>query len=157
MRVITAAAALTVAAVAVATAAVATAAPTACGPQQVGSATVRTWCGPAKATVTWAGKTLVIKGGTCEVTKLEGLTMFTVNVGRTTVPPAKPKARAFSAGGLDLAPGSYPGWLVSFQIPGKDLVLRSSKTTVTITKNARKGTFSGTLYGGGTAKGSWTC
>jgi hypothetical protein len=137
--------------------ATASAAPQACGPQKVGDATVRTWCGPARATITRGGKTMTITGGSCTITKVEGITLFAVNVGRTTLPPAKPKARAFSAGGSELTAGSYPYWVVSFQTPGKDWVLRPSKTTVTITKNARKGTFTGAMYGGGTAKGAWTC
>lgn len=36
-------------------------------------------------------------------------------------------------------------------------LLLTLKTTVTITKGARKGTFSGVLYEGGKAKGTWTC
>jgi hypothetical protein len=100
---------------------------------------------------------MVVKGGSCDVTKVTGLELVTVNVGRYTVPPAKPKARAISIGGSDLKAGTYPSWLVSFQTPGKSWTLRPSKTTVTITKGARKGTFKGTLYEGGTAKGSWTC
>ena len=85
------------------------------------------------------------------------MALVTVNTGRFTVPPAKPKARAFSACGSHLKAGTYPNWLISFQTPGKSWTLRASKTTVTITKGARKGTFSGALYEGGKAKGSWTC
>ncbi len=134
------------------------AAPAACGPQQIGGATVRNWCGPAKATVTWTGKTITIKGGACDVTKVPGLSMFTVNVGRFTVPQAKPKFTSFSAGGSDLKAGTYRSWLVNFQTPGKQWTLRPSSTKVTITKGARTGTFTGTLYESGkVAKGSWTC
>ena len=129
----------------------------ACGVAQVGGVAVRTWCGSATATVTWAGKTMVVKGGSCDVTKVAGMVLVTVNTGRYTVPPAKPKARAFSAGGSDLKAGTILSWLISFQTPGKPWTLRPSKTTVTITKGARKGTFSGVLYGGGKVKGSWTC
>lgn len=129
-----------------------------CGVQQVGTATVQTWCGPAKATVSWAGKTLKIGGGRCELTKVSGLAMFTVNVGRYTIPRATPKFTSFSAGGTDTKPGTYGSWLVSFQTPGKQWTLRSSTTRVTIAAGARKGTFSGKLYEGGRlAKGSWTC
>jgi hypothetical protein len=135
------------------------AAQVACGPEQIGGATVRTWCGPAKATVTWGGKTITIKGGECSVTKVPGLTLFAVNTGRYTVPRAKPKFTSFSASGSNLKPGTYTGWLVNFQTPGKQWTLKPTKTTVTITAaGAKKGTFSGTLYEGGKiAKGSWTC
>ncbi|MCZ7588632.1 MAG: hypothetical protein M5U27_07185 [Gaiella sp.] len=130
-----------------------------CGPAQVGSATVRTWCGPAKATITWAGKTITVKGGACELVDYQGIEAFTVNTGRYTVPRAKPRFTSFSAAGSDTKPGTYKGWLVNFQTPGKQWTLRPTKTTVTITApGAKKGTFSGTLYEGGkTAKGSWTC
>jgi len=131
----------------------------ACGPAKVGGATVRTWCGPARATVTWAGKTITVKGGACELVDYMGVKSFTVNTGRYTVPRAKPKFTSFSAAGSDTKPGTYKGWLVNFQTPGQQWTLRPTKTTVTITApGGKKGTFSGTLYEGGkTAKGSWTC
>lgn len=138
--------------------AAATAAPVACGSQQIGGATVRTWCGPAKAIVTRAGKTITIKGGQCSVTSVSGLKLFAVDTGRYTVPRATPKFTSFSASGSDLKPGTYAYWTVNFQTPGKQWTLRPSKTTVTITAaGAKKGTFTGLLYEGGTAKGSWTC
>jgi hypothetical protein len=144
-----------------------TAAPTACGPQQVGNVTVRTFCGPAKATVKWAGRTLTIKGGQCEISKVFGKAYFTINTGRYTVPPATPKASSFSAvqGNSDpLKPGTQTSWLITFQTPGKQWLLLVSKllpastTKVTIlTKGAKKATFAGKLDGGGSVTGSWTC
>lgn len=139
----------------------AAAAPEACGPETIGGTTVRTWCGPAKATVTVAGKTLTIKGGQCAVEKHPGLTLFSVNVGRYTVPRAKPKFTSFSAAGSDVKPGTYDGmgWTINVQTPGKQWTLRSSKTTVTIlAPGAKKGTFKGAVYEGGkVVSGSWTC
>jgi hypothetical protein len=141
-----------------ATGAPATGAPGKCGPEQIGAATVRTWCGPAKATITVGGKTIAIKGGQCSITSSGGLKLFAVNVGRYTVPKAKPKFTSFSASGTDLEPGTYGYWAVSFQTPGRQWTTRASKTTVTITApGAKKGTFSGSLYEGGKAKGSWSC
>ena len=144
-----------------------TAAPTACGPQQVGNVTVRTFCGPAKATVKWAGRTLTIKGGQCEISKVFGGAYFVINTGRYTVPPAKPKAAAFSAlqgTPAPLKPGTQTSWLINFQTPGKQWLLQvstllpASTTKVTIlTKGAKKATFTGTLDGGGKVSGSWTC
>jgi hypothetical protein len=130
-----------------------------CGPEQIGGVTVRTWCGPARATVKVGGKSITIKGGACELVNYQGIKAFTVTTGRYTVPPAKPKFTSFSAAGSDTKPGTYSGWLVNFQTPGKQWTLRPTKTTVTITAaGAKKGTFSGTLYEGGKlAKGSWTC
>lgn len=129
-----------------------------CGVQQVGGAAVRTWCGPARATVTWAGKTLRITGGRCDLTRVSGLAMFTVNVGRYTIPRATPRFTSFSAGGSDLKPGTYPNWLISFQTPGRYWTLRPSTTRVTIAAGARSGSFSGRLYEGGkVARGTWSC
>jgi len=131
----------------------------ACGPQQIGTATVRTWCGPAKATVTWAGKKMSLTGGQCSLEKVSGLALFAVNLGRYTVPRAKPKFKSFSAAGSDLKPGTYRYWLINFQTPGKQWTLKPTTTKVTITvPGAKKGTFSGKLYEGGkTAKGTWSC
>ncbi|MEK7425529.1 MAG: hypothetical protein AAB131_17010 [Actinomycetota bacterium] len=138
--------------------AAATAAPVACGPVQIGGVTVRTWCGPAKATVKLAGKTRAIKGGACELVNFHGIKAFTVNTGRYTVPPAKPKFTSFSAAGSDTKPGTYTGWLINFQTPGKQWIFKLQGQKVTITKAGGKaGTFSGKLDGGGTASGSWTC
>lgn len=143
-------------------AATAAAAPTACGPKQVGGATVRTWCGPAQVTVTWAGKTLTVKSGLCEVTKLLGDALFTINVGRYTVPPAKPKATSFSAGygpsGPLKAGATAAGWLISFQTPGRQYLLRARTATVKVLKTgAKRATFSGELDTGGKVTGAWTC
>ena len=141
--------------------------PPACGPQQVGNVTVHTWCGPAKATVKWQGRTLTIKGGRCEISDVFGKAYFVINTGRYTAPPGKPKAAAFSAlqgGSGPLKPGTQTSWLINFQTPGKQWLLKVSTlvpaltTKVTIlTKGARKATFTGTLDGGGKASGSWTC
>ena len=139
--------------------ATATAAPEKCGPMTTGGVTVRTWCGPAQATVKVAGKTVSIKGGACELVNYEGLRSFTVNTGRYTVPPAKPKFASFSAAGSKTKPGAYTAWgLVNFQTPGKQWLFKLRTLKVTITKAGGKAaTFTGALDGGGTASGSWTC
>lgn len=132
----------------------------ACGPKPGGKAQVQNWCGPAKATVTWAGKTLTLKGGQCEVNTSLGDPYFVINAGTYTIPPAKPVSRAFSALQGTPAPlkaGTYSAWLISFQTPGRQWLFRSRTTKVTITAGAKTGTFSGTLDGGGKATGSWTC
>ncbi len=129
-----------------------------CGPANVGGATVRTWCGPTKATITWAGKTVTVSGGVCELVDYQGVKAFTVNTGRYTVPPAKPRYTSFSAAGSDAKPGTYGGWLINWQTPGKQWLFRLRTLKVKILKaGGKKATFSGTLDGGGTATGSWTC
>ncbi len=131
---------------------------TGCGVKQVGGVTVRTWCGPAKATASVAGKKIAIKGGSCSITKVSGIALFAVTVGRYSVPPAKPKFASVSASGSDLKPGTYRYWVINFQLPGKQWTMKPTTTKVTITKGARTGTFVGTTYEGGKkAKGSWKC
>ncbi len=131
---------------------------TGCGVKQVGGVTVRTWCGPAKAAASVGGKKIAIKGGSCSVTKVSGIALFAITVGRYTVPPGKPKFASVSASGSDLKPGTYRYWVINFQTPGKQWTLKPTTTRVTITKGARRGTFVGTTYEGGKkAKGSWTC
>ncbi len=131
---------------------------TPCGPAKGGNATVRTWCGPARATVNWAGRTLTVKGGACSLQTVAGLKMFAVNTGRYTIPPAKPKSTSFSAAGSDTKPGTYGGWLINFQTPGKQWLFKLLTLKVKIlARGAKKGTFSGKLDGGGTATGSWRC
>lgn len=130
-----------------------------CGPEQIGGATVRTWCGPAKATVKVAGKKLAIKGGACEYVNYQGIKSWTVNTGRYTVAPAKPRFSSFSAAGSYGKPGTYSDWgLINFQTPGKQWLFKLRTLKVTITKpGAKAGTFTGKLDGGGTASGTWTC
>lgn len=136
----------------------ATAAPEQCGPVTAGGVTVRTWCGPAKATIKFAGKSLTIKGGACELVSYQGVRLFTVNTGRYTVPPAKPKFTSFSAAGSNTKPGTYKGWLVNFQTSGRQWLFKVLTLKVTITRAGGKaGTFTGTLDRGGVASGSWTC
>ncbi|MFN8223491.1 MAG: hypothetical protein U0R50_09660 [Gaiellales bacterium] len=130
----------------------------ACGPKTEGGVTVRTWCGPAKASVTWNGRTMTIKGGSCELVDYEGVKAFTVNTGRYTVPPAKPRATAFSAAGSDTKPGTYGGWLINWQTPGKQWIVAARGLEVKIlAKGARRGSFTGRIDTGGKVRGSWTC
>lgn len=140
----------------------ATATPWACGPKQMGGATVRTWCGPAQVTVSWAGKTLTVKGGSCAIDTSLGEPYFVLNAGRYTVPPAKPKATAFSAAQGNPAPlkagSTLSVWLISFQTPGKQYLLRATTAKVKImTSGGRKATFTGRLDSGGKVTGAWTC
>jgi hypothetical protein len=157
MRLVTVTVLVTIAAVVASPGAAA--ADAACGPHQLRGATVRTFCGSARATVVVAGKTIRIRGGACEIVNASGITAYTVNAGTYTIPRAKPRATSFSAAGSELKPGGpYTGWLVNFQTPGRQWTLRPTTTKVTIGAKGRSGTFSGTLYEGGkTAKGSWSC
>ena len=125
------------------------------GVKTVGGATVRTFCGPAKATVKIGGKTLHFSGGQCE--KLSGF--YTVNIGAITLPPAKPKHMYFGFTTTKKRGGTYKifgdvtlGW----ETPGKRYSL--GKGSVKIASSMKRGTFSGTeLLSSQKASGSWSC
>ena len=122
------------------------------GVRTVGGATVRTFCGPAKATAKIGGQTFRFSGGSCAV---EG-GYFTVNIGSITLPPAKPKFAYF---GMDVKPpkaGTHPSQILSWQEPGKRYSLLP--VTVTVKPGLKSGTFTGKVLGGtGTGSGSFTC
>ena len=122
------------------------------GVRTVGGATVRTFCGPARATVKAAGKTFVFSGGQCTVSS----GFFTVNVGSITLgPQSKPK---FAYLGIDVKPpraGLHRNQVVSWQVPGKGYALIGA--TVTVSAGLKGGTFTGRLIGGGTATGLFSC
>jgi hypothetical protein len=118
----------------------------------VGGATVRTFCGSAKATARIGGTTFRFSGGSCAV---EG-GYFTVNIGSITLPPAKPKFAYF---GMDVKPpkaGAHPNQIVSWQEPGKRYSLLP--VSVTVKPGLKGGTFTGKVLGGtGTGSGSFSC
>jgi hypothetical protein len=133
-----------------------------CGQAKIGSATVITYCGPAKVTFRFRGRTYRISGGSCSVSS----GFWTLLTGRQTLPRAtskftsfrgvfvgRPKARAYTKTEFTL----------SFQIPGADWVLALGLPhKVTVTAGGKKGTFAGAFYTGGNVatrpvSGSWTC
>jgi hypothetical protein len=124
------------------------------GVKTVGGANVRTFCGPAKATVKIGGKTLSFKNGKCE--KLSGY--YTVNIGSITLPLAKPKYSYFGLTTTKKRGGTYSVKDVPlvWQTPGKRFALW--KGSVKISSSMKSGTFSGTtLEGSQKASGSWSC
>ena len=122
------------------------------GTKTVGGVSVRTFCGPAHATVHAGGKTLQFSGGNCSISG----GMLAVNIGSITLGTGKPKYTYF---GLDVNPpkaGSHAGQVVSWQTPGKRASLIPG--TVVVAAGLKSGTFSGPVFGGGgTATGSFTC
>ena len=145
--------------------------PKPCSTSTLGGATVLTWCGPAKATVKLGGKTLAFKGGVCGMSKgFDGKPTWSLNVGKFTNPPAKPKFAYFGAAGTRGKAGTYSrGELViSFQLPGKAYALQGGPVwglpwpKVKMTAGGKKGTFSGhaflnALGKGKPVSGSWSC
>ena len=67
-----------------------------CSSTMSGGATVHVYCGPAKATVTFGGKTVTFKGGNCGVAKSSLAQGWGLGIGKYTVPPAKPKFKYFA-------------------------------------------------------------
>ena len=113
---------------------------------------IRTFCsGRATATVTTAGTTTLLKGGTCG----KSGNYFTVNVGVVVGPGAKgPKPNYF---GLDVAPTatSFTDAVLSYAVGGAGGYATSNSGTVA--SNHKSGTFSGTDLEGKTVSGSFTC
>jgi hypothetical protein len=107
-RALLVAAALTVC-LAAAGAARATAGPAACSTTTIGGADVWVHCGPAKASVTFSGKTHSFSGGGCGPQNALGVKGWALAVGRYTVPPAKPRARYFGVAWVGKPPkaGTY--------------------------------------------------
>ena len=130
----------------------------------VDGATVVVYCGPAKATITMAGKTYRFSGGQCG----QSVGFWTLLVGRQTLPPAKPKFPSFQATAklAKTKAGTYSKgeYTLSFQLPGKDVVVSAGNPylqtgSVTVAAGAKKGTFAGVdaLHTKQHINGSWSC
>ena len=138
-----------------------------CSVTTVGGAMVHVYCGPARATVKFGGKTLTFKGGNCGVANGSGFQGWGLGIGKYTVPPAKPKFKYFGVAYIGSPKaGTYKKgeFVVTFFLPGKTYTIIGSplgkpSMTVTVTKGAKKGTFSGRLNGAGgpPVSGSWSC
>lgn len=136
-----------------------------CSVSTVGAATVHVYCGPAKATVKFGGKTHAFKGGNCGVASGFGIKGWALGIGKYTVPPAKPKFKYFGVAYIGSPKaGTYKKgeFIVTFFLPGKTYTVIGSplgtpQMTVTVTKGARKGSFSGVLGGSKKVSGQWTC
>jgi hypothetical protein len=113
---------------------------------------IRTFCsGRAAATVTTAGTTTMMKGGTCG----KSGNYFTVNVGVVVSSSYKgPKPNYF---GLDVPPKAttFTDAVLSYAVSGVGGYATSNSGTVA--SNHKSGTFSGTDLQGKTVSGSFTC
>jgi hypothetical protein len=113
---------------------------------------IRTFCsGPATATVTTAGTTTVMKGGTCGKSGV----YFTVNVGVVVSPSDKGSKPNYF--GLDVPPKatSFTNAVLSYAVGGVGGYATSNSGTVA--SNHKSGTFSGADLQGRTVSGSFTC
>lgn len=154
---------LAVAACAATAAAATPVAPARCRPgaRTVGGVPQRTFCGPASAVVRTGGKThRIAVGGECERGRMYlAVNVGTVVLGRTTRP--KPTYFGLSVGRTPLGgtpaarDGTYANPALSFTVGGRSFaVLRA---TVTLGGGRTRGTFRGTVLGGGPVTGSFTC
>jgi hypothetical protein len=113
---------------------------------------IRTFCsGTATATVTSAGTTTVIKGGTCG----KSGNYFTVNVGVVVSPSYKGSKPNYF--GLDAPPTatSFTNAILSYATRGVGGYATSNSGTVA--SNHKSGTFSGTDLQGRAVSGTFTC
>jgi hypothetical protein len=125
------------------------------GPTTIGGKNAMVFCGPAKASVTVAGKTYKLSGGTCTRTSK----YFYVNLGTEIFGVAKQKQPYFGVligqypganPGTPSAPkdGTYGGGLVTVRYKGKawDLNGFDKDVKVTLKKNRTVGTFTGSTH-----------
>lgn len=122
------------------------------GVRSIGTTLVRTFCGPAKATVS-VGARQVFRQGSC--TRLQDT--FTINIGTITIGKAKPKFDYF---GISIAganhDGSYPRAAIGWAYHGHRYAAYNAK--LKLAGNRTRGTFSGRVVGSkATAKGSFSC
>lgn len=132
------------------------------GVKTANGVTERTFCGPAKATVHYAGKTFVFSGGDCQKTS----TYVAVNIGTVVLgTTSKPKPNYF---GLDVGrlpgstgkpaakDGSYPAVALGLDYGGKGYL--ATGVTVVLSGNRTHGTLSGSALGpSGNVTGTFSC
>ncbi len=109
------------------------------GVRTSGSATYRTFCGNAKATLHFGGKTYLFVGGSCDSTA----SAFTINIGTITLPPGKPKYRYFGITVFTAHDGTFTNQAIGWQFPnGAHNSLFHA--TIKLAGGRKHGTFSGT-------------
>jgi hypothetical protein len=122
------------------------------GVHKIGGGTYRTFCGPAKASVSAGGKALAFKGGSCQ--RVGGT--VALNIG--TIPLQGAKLR-FEYFGITVFNVPHDGVSKSAAIvwyhKGRSYALLHA--TVTLKGGRSRGTFTGSLIGGGKESGSFSC
>jgi len=124
------------------------------GLSKIGGFQARTFCGPAKATATVAGKKLSFVGGQCAISQ----GYWTVNIG--TIELGQPhKTKSYFGIALTKpshADGTYRNVTFGFNVPGKSYLV--SGGTLTLRNGGKAASFSGALApGGAKVTGSVTC
>jgi hypothetical protein len=109
------------------------------GVKTTAGVTYRTFCGKAKATLHFGGKTYHFVGGSCDSTA----SAFTINLGTITLPPGKPKYRYFGISVFTPKDGTFTNQAVGWQFPhGAHNALFHA--TIKLTGGRKHGTFKGT-------------
>jgi hypothetical protein len=131
------------------------------GVHPFGSAQARTFCGKAVAHVSLPGQSATLKGGNCQKTSK----YFTINLGTIVLAqkvPNRPDYFGITVGRTPLLggtpaghDGTYTGGAVAFVIKHKSYGVRDA--VVTLTGNRTMGSFTGTLFSGGQASGTFSC
>ena len=122
------------------------------GAKTIAGKTVVFFCGPAKATVRFGGKTLTYSSGLCE--KQAG--MFTVNIGATIPGALRQKYPYFGMTVEGTHAGSYTRQNVVFVYQGT--VYSVGQHTIVLKPGLHAGTFTGKSFPGLRAvTGSFTC
>ena len=122
------------------------------GPRTIGGKMVVFFCGPAKATVRFAGKTIRYRNGEC--TKSGG--MFTVNIGATVPGAQKQKYPYFGLTVEGTRSGTYARQNLGFAYAGR--VYAIGQHTIVLGPGLRSGTFTGKSFPGlRPVSGSFIC
>ena len=120
------------------------------GTKKIGGAPARTFCGPAKATVTLNGKTVSYKGGICSTS----IGLFTVNIGTVVLGTVKNAPEYFGVT-AKAKPGSQSRQTIAVVHAGSS---RAVIGTVTLKAGLKGGTFTGKAFGSkAVISGSFTC
>ena len=125
------------------------------GTHTVGKVTYRIFCGPASATVKFAGKTQTFRHGSCLKTGIGKV--FTISIGRLTISKGKPR---YSYLGIAVPSakrdGVYRRAVIGWAYGGKRYSLYN--VVLRLAGNRTRGTFSGRIVGKpGPVTGSFRC
>ena len=132
------------------------------GVHKFGDVQARTFCGPAKATVVFGGKTIGFSGGVCE----RGPAYVAVNIGTVVLGQTKKRKPEYFGLIVGKAPiiggtpasrdGTYKAQAVTFAHAGKGVAVFSGM--VTLAGGRKRGTFTGKTFGDNKpVKGTFTC
>ena len=115
-----------------------------------GGITSRTFCGPARAKLTFGGHTYKFnRGGNCTTDS----STWSLNLGTFTL-KGKPIDQYLGVTVFSKKPGTHDA-AVSWQVRGGNYTLANAKAT--LKRGLKKGTFVGSMGHGRKASGSFTC